>query len=170
MKLWNVHKDCLACILSDENLDVRSYKAQSELAEQSLCECLTLYKSSNELYTSKSHSYKYAAALVSTKPCGIDVEYKRSRSNYLLSYITNSSEKDLWNYYTNQANSPCTAVWVVKESVSKGLGSGIFLPFNQIMLSAVLTPTTGIISYKSSRWLFTLIDRIEVCFAISILL
>ncbi len=76
----------------------------------------------NGVYWSISHKPKYAAAVCSNIPVGIDIEKIRPRGSALLNYIAKSDE---WNHFNEKSWFNFFRIFTSKEAVLKLTGDGI---------------------------------------------
>jgi len=76
------------------------------------------------IFCSISHSYQVGLAVSADFPVGSDIEKIREHDQSLLNYISSSEEQDL--FAGEEPNILVTKIWVIKESVSKAMGVGIF--------------------------------------------
>ncbi len=76
----------------------------------------------NGVYWSISHKPKFAAAVCSNIPVGIDIEKIRPRGSALLNYIATPDE---WNHFTEQNWLNFFRIFTSKEAVLKLTGDGV---------------------------------------------
>lgn len=87
------------------------------------------------LYCSLGHSFSYGVGIVSDKPIGIDIEKIRPHNFELLKYIADNNEIELLK--GNLKSDIITTIWVVKEAVMKGLGTGFTISPRQVKIQQI---------------------------------
>lgn len=89
----------------------------------------------NNFFCSISHSYGRGIGIVSPFKVGADIEKVRSHDRSLLNYIADIEEVNLvCDFFGNQTD-VITLIWVIKESVMKGMGVGLKLPPKHVMIT-----------------------------------
>ena len=100
--------------------------------------------SSKEIHISFSHKDKFEVVATSFTPSGIDIEKKRSFNSKLIEKIFVESEfankNKIFNYIDvineeKDMDIACTCLFSLKESVSKAVGKGLKIKFNEIRIN-----------------------------------
>ena len=109
----------------------------------------------DNLYCSLGHSYDRGIGVVAHHKVGVDIEKIRPHKKSLLDYITNQNEADLVQDFFGTQTDIISLVWVIKESVMKGVGVGFGIPPKQVEIIGKVEDTTfkvKIHKFKSPIW------------------
>jgi 4'-phosphopantetheinyl transferase len=104
--------------------------------------------SDSALHLSITHSGNFAAAAVSARNIGIDLERDRAVNAGLLDRIASAEDRSQLN--ESGLPRPALACWTLKEAVLKGLGAGLRIAPSSLSLSLtgetafIATPQGGI--------------------------
>jgi phosphopantetheinyl transferase len=97
-----------------------------------------------ELYLSITHSGDVAAAIVSSKPIGLDVERIEPRDpSFEELVLTNEDRVLLDGLQGSLRDERLTALWCAKEAYTKLEGSGLRIPFADLVVPTSVRTETG---------------------------
>lgn len=111
--------------------------------------------SESELHLSIGHSGSFAAAVVSDRPVGLDIECRRTVPERLYERIASVDDQIVLN--ESGLPNAALACWTLKEAVLKGIGTGLRLAPKRLRLArsgdlyVIDTPEHG-------RWTATLMN------------
>lgn len=88
------------------------------------------------IYINISHSGNYAACIINTAPCGIDIEQYRTINNRIYRKALSSAEIDWVNLAKDEQeqNIRFLKLWTMKEAYFKKTGEGITVKLQNISL------------------------------------
>jgi len=89
----------------------------------------------NDFFCSISHSYGHGIGIVSPFKVGADIEKVRPHDRFLLNYIADIEEINLVSDFFGNQTDVVTLIWVIKESVMKGVGVGLKIPPKQVTIT-----------------------------------
>jgi phosphopantetheinyl transferase len=88
-----------------------------------------------QVYCSIGHSYGWGIGAVATCRIGVDIEKVRPHQKALLRYISSPKEIGLVRNFFGKSTNYITLIWVIKEAVLKGLGTGFGVSPRQVKIS-----------------------------------
>ena len=109
----------------------------------------------DNLHCSLSHSYDRGIGIVAPYKVGVDIEKIRPHKKSLLNYIADKEEIDLVKDFFGIQTDVITLIWIIKESVMKGIGTGFSISPKQVKIIRKISDTTlevRIHEYKSKPW------------------
>jgi len=109
----------------------------------------------DNLHCSLSHSYNRGIGVVAPYRVGVDIEKIKPHKKSLLNYIADQEEIDVVQDFFGTQTDVITLIWVIKESVMKGIGAGFSISPKQVKIIRQIANTTfevKIHKYKSKLW------------------
>jgi len=82
-----------------------------------------------------AHSYGWGIGAVAPCRIGVDIEKVRPHKKTLLRYISNPKEIKVVGNFFGTDTDDVTLIWVIKEAVMKGLGTGFEVSPRQVKIS-----------------------------------
>ncbi len=92
-------------------------------------------ESHDHLFCSIAHSRSWGIGAIAPRRIGVDVERVRPHQRSLLSYVAGTEELDHVRNYYDHGIDEITIIWTIKESVMKGLGSGLDMNPKQVRIT-----------------------------------
>ena len=108
-----------------------------------------------DIYCSLSHSYNRGIGIVAPYRVGVDIEKIRPHKKSLLNYVANQEEIDVVQDFFGTQTDVMTLIWVIKESVMKGVGAGFSIAPKQLEIISKASDKSfevKIQNYKSKLW------------------
>ena len=108
-----------------------------------------------DLHCSLSHSYGRGIGIVARHRVGVDIEKIRPHKKSLLNYVADQKEVDVVQDFFGAGTDVMTLIWVIKESVMKGVGAGFSIAPKQVKIIRKVSGASfevKIQNYKSKLW------------------
>jgi 4'-phosphopantetheinyl transferase len=111
-----------------------------------------------ELHLSITHSYDVAAAIVARDPIGLDLERIEPRDASFEALVLTEQDRTVLGDLTGEARDErLTMLWCEKEAYAKLEGSGLRIPFAELVVPEQLRVERGTVVLRGTSFAFAIV-------------